>query len=163
GAELQAPDALLRRLGLDAGERLGAAGVEAWKRGDSPAAVNLLTRACAMLPERDSFRLLLTCHLASALYTGGVLTPAAEVLVGAAGTAAGAGDRPREVRARLELAYQRLYTDPEGRASEVIELAQAAIPLFEALGDQQGLGRAWRFLADVQGGMYCRYGAAVEA
>jgi len=163
GSELHLLPSRLGRLASDAGERLGAAGVEAWKRGDSPAAVNLLTRACALLAERDSFRLLLLCHLASALYTGGALARAEEVLVGAAETAAAAGDRPREVRAGLELAYQRLYTDPEGRASEVRELAQAAIPLFEALGDQQGLGRAWRFLADVQGGMGCRYAAAVES
>jgi DNA-binding SARP family transcriptional activator len=163
GSELHLLDGHLRRIGTDAGERLGAAGVEAWKRGDSPAAVNLVTRACALLPERDSFRLQLLCHLGPALLTGGALTRAEEVLEGAAETAAGAGDRPRETRARLELAYQRLYTDPEGRASEVIELAQAAIPLFEALGDQQGLGRAWRFLAEIQGAMYCHYAAGVEA
>ena len=34
-----------RRLALDAGGRLGRAGMEAWKRGDTPATVNLLTRA----------------------------------------------------------------------------------------------------------------------
>jgi tetratricopeptide (TPR) repeat protein len=163
GDELHLLDRRLRRLASDAGARLGAAGVEAWKRNDSPAAVNLLTRACALLPERDSFRLLLLCHLASALHTWGASTRAEEVLVAAAETAAAARDRPREARAGLELAHLRLYTDPEGRASEVIELARAAIPLFEALGDQQGLGRAWRFVGDVEGGMYCRYAAAVEA
>jgi DNA-binding SARP family transcriptional activator len=163
GSELHLLDGHLGRLGTNGGERLGAAGIEAWKRGDARAAANLLTRACALLPEPDSFRLLLLCHLGSALYTWGASTRAEEVLEGAAATAAGVGDRPREARARLELAYQRLYTDPEGRAAEVEELAQAAIPLFEALGDQQGLGRAWRFLADVRGAMHCRYAAAVEA
>ncbi|HEU5213987.1 MAG TPA: BTAD domain-containing putative transcriptional regulator [Gaiellaceae bacterium] len=163
GAELQALDGRLRRLGLNAGERLGAAGVEAWKRVDSPAAVNLLTRACALLPERDPFRLELLCYLGTALHSGGALTRAEEVLEDAAGTASAAGNRPREARARLELAYVRLYTDPEGRAAEVIALAQAGIPLFEALDDQHALGRAWRFLADVQGAWHCHYAAGVEA
>src|SRR5262249_49405903 len=57
----------------------------------------------------------------------------------------------------------RLASDPEGRADEVIKLARAAIPLFEALGDQQALGRAWRFLADVHGAMHCHYAAALDA
>jgi DNA-binding SARP family transcriptional activator len=163
GTELRPPDRRLRRLGRDAGERLGAAGIEAWKRGDSPAAVNLLTRACALLPEPDPLRLQLLCHLGSALNSGGALARAEEVLERAVETAAAAGDRPREARAQLELAYVRLFTDPEGRADEVVERAEAALPLFEALGDEQGLGRAWRFLADVHGAMHCHYGVAVEA
>jgi len=163
GAELRPLDRRLRRLGADAGERLGAAGVEAWKLGDSPTAVNLLTRACALLPERDSFRLLLLCHLGSALHVGGALADAEEVLEGAVETSVVAGDRLREARARLELAAVRLFSDPEGRADEVIALARETIPLFEAVADEQALGRAWRFLADVHGAMHCRYAAGVDA
>jgi DNA-binding SARP family transcriptional activator len=163
GAELQPLDRRLRRLGADAGERLGVAGVEAWKRSDSPAAVNLLTRACAMLPQRDSFRLRLLCHLGSALHVRGALSDAEEVLESAVETSVAAGDRPQEARARLELAYLRLSSDPEGRAGEVIELAETAIPLFEALADGQGAGRAWRLLADVRGAMHGHYQVAVEA
>jgi DNA-binding SARP family transcriptional activator len=163
GCELRVPDRRLRRLGADAGERLGAAGVEAWKRGDSPAAVNLLTRACALLPERDSFRLQLLCHLGSALYAGGALSDAEGVLDSAVDAAAAAGNRPREWQARLELASLRLASDPEGRADEVIEHADEAIPFFEALADDQAQGRAWRFLADVHGGMHLHYAQAVNA
>ena len=163
GCDLRPLDRRLRRLGADAGERLGAAGVEAWKRGDSPAAINLLTRACALLPEQDPFRLQLLCHLGSALYAGGALANAEAVLEDAVEIAAAAQDRQREARARLELAFLRLASDPEGRAGEVIQLAEEAIPLFEALADEQSLGRAWRFLADVHGAMQCRYTAAVDA
>jgi tetratricopeptide (TPR) repeat protein len=163
GSELRPLDRRLRRLGADAGERLGAAGINAWKRLDSPAVVNLLTRACAVLPERDSFRLQLLCHLGPALQTAGALGSAEEVLEGAVKTAEAAGDKPREARARLELAALRLDSDPEGRARELIELSEEAIPLFDALGDDQALGRAWRFLADVHGAMHCQYAKGVGA
>jgi DNA-binding SARP family transcriptional activator len=163
GCDLRPLDRRLRRLGADAGDRLGAAGVDAWKRGDPPTAINLLTRACALLPERDSLRLQLLCHLGSALYAGGALSHAEEVLESAVETAAAARDRAREARARLELAALRLASDPEGRAQELIGLSEEAIPLFEALGDDQALGRAWRFLADVHGAMHCQYAAGVDA
>ena len=55
---------------LDAGGRLGAAGIDAWKRGDTPATVNLLGRAIGLLPESDAFRLDLLCELGPALRTG---------------------------------------------------------------------------------------------
>lgn len=163
GTELHALDGPLRRLGLDAGERLGTAGVEAWKRGDSPAAVNLLTRACALLPEHDSLRLQLLCYLGSALNTGGEHSRAQEVLEGAVECAVSAGDQPREWSARLELTWVRLSSDPEGRATELIELARDAIPVFEVLDDQRALGRAWRALGDVRGGMQCQYEVAIDA
>ena len=163
GTELRPVDRRLRRLGADAGAILGAAGIEAWKLGDSPAAVNLFARASELLPERDSSRLGLLCQLGPALRTSGDLARAAETLAHAIETAAVAGDRRHELRARLELAYVRLFSDPEGRADELLELAADAIPLFEALEDNQSLGRAWRLVADIRGAMHCHYAAAVEA
>jgi DNA-binding SARP family transcriptional activator/tetratricopeptide (TPR) repeat protein len=163
GCDLRPLDRQLRRLGADAGERLGAAGVEAWRRGDSPAAINLLTRACELLPKRNPFRPELLCYLGPALYAGGALSDAEAVLEGAVDATAAAGNRPLEWRARLELASLRLASDPEGRVAELLELAEKAIPLFEALGDEQALGRTWRFLADVHGAMKCHYKAAVDA
>jgi DNA-binding SARP family transcriptional activator len=163
GSELRSLDRRLTRLGADAGERLGAAGIDAWKRLDTPAAVNLLTRACALLPERNSFRLELLCHLGSALQTTGAYPDAEAVLGAAVETAAAARDRPRETQARLELVALRLSSDPEGRARELIELSEEAIPLFEVLRDDQALGRVWRFRADVLGAMHCRYAAGVDA
>jgi tetratricopeptide (TPR) repeat protein len=163
GTELRAFDARLRRLGLDAGKRLGTAGVEAWTRGDGPAAINLLTRACALLPEHDSLRLQLLCRLGSALYWSGELSRAEEVLENAVDSAVSASDRPREWSARLELASVRLASDPEGRAAEMLELTRDGIPVLEALEDDQALGRAWRFLADVRGAMQCQYAVAIDA
>ena len=113
-AELGRLDGRARRLAAAAGGRLGAAGIEAWKRGDAPAAVNLLGRATGLLPEGDSFRLELCCELSLALLTAGELRRANETLAAAAQAAADAGDRRLELRARLELAYQRLFSDHEG-------------------------------------------------
>jgi DNA-binding SARP family transcriptional activator len=163
GTELRRLDRRLRRLGADAGEQLGTAGVEAWKRGDTPAAVRLLGRASELLPERDPFRLALLCQLGPALRTGGALARAEETLTGAVETARTTGDRRHELQAQLELAYVRLFSDPEGRADEVLALAADAIPLFEALADDHSLGRAWRLVADVEGAMHCHYAAAADA
>src|SRR4029077_7225775 len=97
-AELGRLDGHARRLATDAGTRLGTAGIEAWKRGDAPATVNLLGRATGLLPERDSYRLELCCELSLALLTTGELRQATETLAAAAETAADAGDRRLELR-----------------------------------------------------------------
>jgi DNA-binding SARP family transcriptional activator len=152
-----------RRLAADAGGRLGAAGIGAWKRGDAPAAVNLLGRASELLPERGSVRLELCCELGLALRTAGELSRAEEALVATVETAASAGDRRNELRAQLELAYLRLFSDPEGRADELLDVAAQALPVFEAIEDERSLGRAWLMLAFVHGLMHYRHGAAAEA
>jgi DNA-binding SARP family transcriptional activator len=162
-SELGTADGRGRRLAADAGKRLGAAGLGAWKRGDTPAAANLLGRATALLPEPDPFRLALLCELGVALRGGGELHEAEAVLADAAETAAVAGDRRSELRARLELANVRLLRDPGGRAGELLAAARAAIPVLEALDDDRSLSRAWRLVAYVEGAMSCRYAASVEA
>lgn len=163
GAELWTVDRRLRGLAADAGERLGTAGIEAWKRGETPATVNLLGRAAELLPELDPFRIELLCELGSALRAGGELAPAVTALVEAAEGANAAADRRLELRARLELARVRLFSDPEGRASELVDIAAEAIPVFEAVKDDRSLGRAWLALAIVHGPMHARQGAAADA
>jgi DNA-binding SARP family transcriptional activator len=152
-----------RRLAADAGGRLGLAGIEAWKRGDTPAAINLLGRATALLPEHDSLRLELCCELGLALRTAGELARAEERLDAAVEAAAAAGDRRLELRAGLELAYVRLFSDPEGRADELLDIAAKALPVFEAVEDHRSLGRTWLTLSFVHGLMHCRHGAGAGA
>ena len=160
---LGAGDGRGRRLALDAGGRLGRAGMEAWKRSDTPATVSLLTRAVGLLPESDAFRLDLLCELGPALRTGSDLSAAEETLFGAAETAAAVGDRRLELRARLELARVRLFSDPEGRAEEVLDVAAEAIPVFEAVRDDRSLSRAWLGVAVVHGPVHLRHAAALDA
>jgi tetratricopeptide (TPR) repeat protein len=163
GAELGPVGRRLSRLAADAGARLGTAGIESWKRDETPATVNLLGRATELLPEHDPFRLELLCELGSAIRAGGNLSAAEETLAGAAETAAACGERRLELRARLELVRVRLFSDPEGRADELLDVAAAAIPVFEAVQDDRSLGRAWLAVAVVHGPMHLRYAAAAEA
>ena len=51
-AELGPPNRRARQLAADAGARLGAAGMRAFRTGDMPATTNLLGRAAGLLPDR---------------------------------------------------------------------------------------------------------------
>jgi DNA-binding SARP family transcriptional activator len=161
--ELDAGDGRAVQLAGAAGTRLGAAGLRAWKRGDAPAAVNLLGRAARLLPERDPLRLELMCELGVASRGAGDLKSAEDVLVAASESARAAGERRFELRGRLELANVRLFSDPGGRADDLLRVAHEAIEVFEAVGDDHGLARAWRLIGFVEGAMHCQYARSAEA
>jgi DNA-binding SARP family transcriptional activator len=156
-------DGRASRIGTAAGQRLGAAGIESWKRGDVVATVSLLSRATALLSSLDPERRELLCELGHARRTAGDWSGAMEALTDAAEDARAAGDRRLELRARLALAYFRLYADAAGPGDDVLALADEAIPLFEALHDDWSLARAWRFVADVRGPIGGAYREAVAA
>jgi DNA-binding SARP family transcriptional activator len=145
-----------QRLAEDAGRRLGAAGIRAWKRGEAGGASNLLSRSATLLPAADEERRELLCELGIALNTAGESVRAAAALEEAASIAARAGDRRVELRARMEQLARRLL-DEAGAATELLELVEQAIPLFESLGDHRSLGRAWMLAGWVQGGTYARH------
>ena len=105
--ELRPVDDEARHLADDAGKRLGPAGARAWKRGDVPAAKNLLTRAIGLLPEGDRRREL-RCELGLTLRGEGDYERALSVFEDLAEAAASAGDRRLELRARIEAGSLRL-------------------------------------------------------
>ena len=70
-AELDPADPALPALAEGVAARLGAAGRAALERGDIPAALTLLRRAAAVLPESDDRRHELAPHLAFALWEAG--------------------------------------------------------------------------------------------
>ena len=148
--ELKPKDPGARRLAADAGLRLGAAGIAAWKRGDAAAAANLLGRATSLLQPNDPRRIEYLCELGPALRTRGELVPAVAILEQAIALATAAGDRRIELRARLELEVVRLFTEPRS-ADELLEIADAALPVFGAVEDYRSLGRAWLVVATVEG------------
>jgi DNA-binding SARP family transcriptional activator len=157
-AELGPVDGHARWLAAEA-----AAGVRAWWVGDAPAATNLLGRATELLPENHASRPETLGELGSALWAVGD-TERADATLGEAIQAAGrARNRGLELRGRIDLAYLRLFIDPEGRAEELLDLAAEAIPVLEALGDDRSLGRTWSVLAFVHGGVHGRYAASAEA
>jgi class 3 adenylate cyclase len=155
-SELGPMDRAVRRLGTEAGERLGRAGVRALARGDSRAAVNLLARATSLLPPGEAFRLELLSELGVAYRLAGELTSASEVLTVAIDEARSVGDRRLSLRAELEQHAVRLTSDPHGAAARLVEVSERAVPVFEAVGDERALGRAWYLSGFVQGSFYCR-------
>jgi class 3 adenylate cyclase len=152
--ELSGSDERAQQLAQEGGERLGRAGIRAWKRADAPAAVNLLSRAVDLLPEANEFM----CELGAALRARNDLDPAEEILV----RAIDAPEKPTELRARIELAFLRSLREPD-RAGELLEVASAAIPTLEAAGDDRALGRAWLCIGHVKGGFFCEYAAWEES
>jgi tetratricopeptide (TPR) repeat protein len=161
-ADLGERDGHASRVAVAAGERLSAAGVRAWHVGDAPAATNLLGRAAELLPASHHSRAETLRELGNALWAVGEGEQVDAVLLDAIETAAASADRRSELKARLDLAYRRLFSDPEGRAEELLDLAREAIPVFETLGDNRALGWAWLAVAHVHGGWQGRYGAAAS-
>ncbi len=160
--ELQPADPQLARLATWAGERLGAAGMRAWQRVDTPAAVNLLGRASALLPAGTA-RGEALCEFAIAQRTAGHIDQAEETLNQALEESVGRRDRQLEFRAKIELAQIRLLVDPEGQSTELLELAANAIPLFEEGDHDRALGRTWLRVAYVRGGVLGNNAARQEA
>jgi DNA-binding SARP family transcriptional activator len=157
-AELAPPTRHARQLAAEAGERLGQAGIRASQRGDVAAARNLLGRATSLLPEdSDRYRELLTEFGLVQLVAGDTTDVLAEKAV----PWERSGDRRHSLRAELELAYFRAFG--HGRSGDVIEIAERAIPTFEAVGDHRALGRAWLMTGYIRAGFECRYAVAETA
>jgi predicted ATPase/class 3 adenylate cyclase len=136
-------------LAARAGERLSAAGRRALGRGDISAAANLLHRAAALLPAAAPRRTELLPELGSALVLAGEFEQAEAVLTEAIERAAATGNRRLELHAQLERAFLRSLTGPEGSVEELRRISERAIPQLESLGDDLGLAKAWRRIADV--------------
>ena len=133
-----------RGLAADAGERLGAAGIRAWKRGDATAALTLLRRALALLPPQHGSRVELLRELSTALWLGGDVDAAELALSESIDVARATGNTRIEWYGHLERAARNAST--HGETDELVETAERAVEVFEKLGDDLGLARAWRRL-----------------
>jgi class 3 adenylate cyclase/tetratricopeptide (TPR) repeat protein len=146
--ELAPSDAHAANLAARAAHRLSAAGGRALARGDVSAAVNLLSRTAALLPSNASERIDLLPALGGALVVAGELEQAEAVLSEAIATGAASGARRVELHARLEHAFLRALTDPDVSVEQLRRVAEDAIPELEGVGDELGLAKAWRRIAD---------------
>jgi predicted ATPase len=156
-AALARPDERARELSTAGGERLGSAGIRAWRRADAPAALNLLTRAVDLLPHGT--RSEVACELGAALHARGELEKSRSVLARAVDEAT---DERTALRARIELAYTRSVLEPD-TASELLEIASDAVPALDTYGDDRALGRAWLAIGHIRGGFQCQYAAWEDA
>jgi class 3 adenylate cyclase/tetratricopeptide (TPR) repeat protein len=149
-------------LAVRAGERLARAGRRAVRRGDLPAAVSLLTRAAALLPDSHAERQQILPILGSALMRTGDFSRAEPVLDEALQGARAAGDRRLELRTLIEREFFRAFTHPEASVEEIVSVAEDAIPLLEELGDDLGLAKAWWLKSEVDMNA-CRWGARAQS
>ena len=123
-------------------ERLSASGRQAYARADSPAAVNLLERAGALLPPDDRRRLSLLPLLGRALTESGELERADSVLSEAVERGRAAGEDLVAADASVALGYLRAHTVPEMSDAEVAQELEGVIVVLKELDDKAGLARA---------------------
>jgi predicted ATPase len=141
-ADLGPPDHRARALAERAAERLSAAGRRAYARADTPAAVNLLERASALLPPYDQRRLSLLPSLGRALMESGELKRSDSVLSEAVANARAADEQLVAADAAVALSHLRSYTVPELSDDEIAHELEGVIGVLEGLGDEAALARA---------------------
>jgi class 3 adenylate cyclase/tetratricopeptide (TPR) repeat protein len=154
-------------LAVRAGERLRAAASTAGVREDFRAALNLLERAAALLPdERRDARF--EIELGYARHTTGqdpdILLSG---LRSAAERSTAAGRRLDALALRLDLGgYELLYEPTAGNATALRELTDEGMRLFEQAGDDFGLAVVWAsrvLIEEIQGSRADVAGAAERA
>ncbi len=132
-----------KALAREAARRLGDAGKRAFLRKDASAAVSLISRAVALLPADDPVRVDLLPNVRVMQGMSGDLTWARIVL----SDAIAAGDERLEAHARVQSAFLKLFTEPDVTADELLHIGERALLVFERFGDELGLARAWRLIA----------------
>ncbi|MGH3115784.1 MAG: ATP-binding protein [Gaiellales bacterium] len=145
------------RIAQRAGTLLATAGRRAVDRGDLPAAVSLLSRAVALLPDSDDERRQILPILGTSLMRTGDFGRADRLLTEALQAAQSAGDRRLELRTVIEREFFRTFTKPEGSVDEIVAIADEVIPLLVELGDDLGLAKAWWLKSEVHVNA-CRWG-----
>jgi class 3 adenylate cyclase/tetratricopeptide (TPR) repeat protein len=133
-----------------AAQHLAAAGRRAVQRGDMQAAANLLGRTAQLFPADEPRRPAVLSELGTALTELGELDRATRVLTEATEAAAAGGDRGTEWRARVHALWVQASQDPHREWGSIMEEVRPAMEIFEELGDDAGLAKAWLIVAEMQ-------------
>ena len=133
-------------LGRQASAHLAGAAARAFASEDMPGTVSLLSRAVALLPDKDPGRLALLPRLAFALIETGDFRRLARVIEETSLLADAIGDERALAMAGVLEQWMRLYTDPDRRPAQARDAVRGAISTFEAVGDDYGLAKAWSLL-----------------
>ena len=118
--------------------RLTAAARRAWLRGDVQAVVNLVERAIALVPE-DEIDLKLELQLLDALFVCGRMGDATDWAQSLARRGRAAGEPVPELCGELWELLVAIYVEPEGATERLEALADRAIPVFTADGNDLAL------------------------
>ena len=148
--ELGPLDDHARQLAARAGKLLARAGRRATARGDATGAINLLERASELLPEDDRERVRVLPVLGGELQKAARFERAGEILSQALQLSVRAADRAAELRARLNLRFQRLATDPSVLYEDMLHEAYEILEQAEELGDPQILIEAQRHVSTTE-------------
>jgi tetratricopeptide (TPR) repeat protein len=148
-------------LAREGAEILAGAGRRALRRGDIPAAANLLERASLLGPE-DALGRQLLLDLGRTFREAGRLAEAEATFVEAKRRADEASDRLLGCQLMLEEALLHAYTYPERGTEELVRTADSVIPAFQELGHDAGLALAWLLIAEAHW-LQCRIGPMEEA
>lgn len=122
-------------------------GSNAFSVGQMAVAAELLGRAASLMKPDDASRLELLPNLASALARTGQIARADAVLNEAIDGAVARGDQRLASAARVERALWRLWSDLDS-GDDARSTAENAVRVFEDLGDELGLAKAWRLMHD---------------
>jgi tetratricopeptide (TPR) repeat protein len=135
-------------LAARAGDLLGRAGHRAYERGDTPAAVNLLTRATGLLPRSDGRRLEHLIELGYALQDAGELELATATFSSCSEEASAAADEGHELRARLGELFVGILVGID--FATPLASVKAQIARLEELHDAHGLAEGWFIAATLE-------------
>jgi tetratricopeptide (TPR) repeat protein len=162
--ELGPLDEATRDLGRRAAIKLAGAGRRALGRGDMHAAASLLDRAVALLPERDRFRVELLPELAEAQVEIGEFELTAASTDAAEAEASAIADPRLLARARVSRVFNSIWTPQVVVEGDPIAIVESLRETLASHGDEAGLARAWRVLAQLQSsaGRYDEAAAACE-
>ena len=160
--ELGSLDDHARSLGERGGQLLTTAGRHALTRDDVPAAVNLIERGVALLPQTSDARGFALLELAIALMRSGSFAAAEGALEEALDLARSEANRRLELRTLVEREFFRIFTNAETPTEEITRIAEEAIPALEALGDDAGVAKAWHLLSEPPVNA-CRWGERAAA
>jgi tetratricopeptide (TPR) repeat protein len=141
-ARLGSADEVTQALARRAAARLGAAGKRAFQRRDASAAVNLISRAAALLAADDPARIELVPSVRVVQGMSGDLAWADRVL----DDALESGDELVKAHALVQQGLLRLFTESQVSSEPLIRNAEGAIIVFQKHGDELGVARAWRLI-----------------
>jgi tetratricopeptide (TPR) repeat protein len=144
-AELGKLDEHDRAIASRAADRLRSAATRALARGDLPAAINLASRAMSLLDPTDGRQPELLIMAATSLGEQGQFEDERQTLTKALAISTTLKDERLLAHVRLAQARARAFVDSTVSMDEADREAREAIEVFERVGDDLGLAKAWRF------------------
>ena len=160
-AELGQGDGHSLELGRAAAEHLASAGRRSYARGDTAAAIKLLTRAVELTAPGSRERVLHGLELGRTLAWGGHEVQAIEVLAQVDQAAAAIDDALLQMHASLASVEFQAWREPQGW-TRWRPAAERAIEVFGPADDHLGLARAWYFISWDHTSR-CRYADSLHA